>query len=345
MRGSAVLTSRYEEREREAMSCDRSLAWRDHLRGWSLGLTVSAAAGVVARYVLDLRRARARLARFDAHRSQTPLGPVSYCEFGDGPPVLMVHGFMGGYDLGETWRALVPDGYRVIIPSRFGYPGAPMPTGATPAKQADAFAALLDALEIGRVTALAISAGSSSMVQFALRHPERLSGLVLACPNAPQTTPGKLPPRALAPLVFSQPVMWAWRLLARSALERSAGVPRALPLDADARHDINAAIDGFYPLTQRTRGNLFDAFGLQDIASYPFEAITAPTLVVHARDDPLIAYQDSRAMADRIPHARFVTVSQGGHLLIHRDPHARAEIAAFLAQCADNSTSPQPLPL
>jgi pimeloyl-ACP methyl ester carboxylesterase len=74
---------------------------------------------------------------------------------------------------------------RVIAPSRFGYLGSRMPAGATPADQADVFVALLEALGISAVDVLGISAGTTSVLQLAVRHPERLKHLVVLSGNLP----------------------------------------------------------------------------------------------------------------------------------------------------------------
>ena len=75
-------------------------------------------------------------------------------------------------------EGLVPEGYRIITPSRFGYLGSPLPAEATVASQADAYVSLLDSLGIDKTPVLAFSAGSTSAVLLALRHPERVSALV-----------------------------------------------------------------------------------------------------------------------------------------------------------------------
>ncbi|MDH4233017.1 MAG: alpha/beta hydrolase, partial [Nitrospirota bacterium] len=99
--------------------------------------------------------------------------------------VLVVHGAGGGYDQGlELGGQLVRGGFRVIAMSRFGYLRTPLPTDASPAAQADAYACLLDALNIKRVGLVGVSAGAPSSMQFALRHPERISSLVLVVPAA-----------------------------------------------------------------------------------------------------------------------------------------------------------------
>ena len=96
-----------------------------------------------------MRAARARPAAEDRHVISTPWGAVEYAERGAGAPVLVIHGIYHRVD--GLLCDLFPD-RRVIAPSRFGYLGSRMPPNATPAAQADAFAALLDALALPRLT-------------------------------------------------------------------------------------------------------------------------------------------------------------------------------------------------
>ena len=102
-------------------------------------------------------------------------------------------------------------GYRIITPSRFGYLGSPLPEPTT-AAQADAFVSLFDALGIAQVPVLAFSAGSTSAVQFALRHPDRVSALVLVASNSPHEKPVTLAPRALARSSSPSP-LWFLRVV------------------------------------------------------------------------------------------------------------------------------------
>jgi pimeloyl-ACP methyl ester carboxylesterase len=81
-----------------------------------------------------------------------------------------------------------------------------------------------------------------------------------------------------------------------------------------------------------------------DIATYPLEIIAVPTLVMRAPDDPLASYGDARAMAARIPRARFVTVPRGGHVFMHRDQTALAEVARFRRRPRWGSTTTTPSP-
>jgi pimeloyl-ACP methyl ester carboxylesterase len=117
----------------------------------------------------------------------TLAGPVQYAEAGQGRPLLFAHGALGGYDQGLGMTALFAlNGFRVIAPSRPGYLGTPLGTGRTYAEQADALAALLDALGIDRVAAIGFSGGGPLTYQLAARHPGRVSCLVEI--SSPSTT-------------------------------------------------------------------------------------------------------------------------------------------------------------
>jgi pimeloyl-ACP methyl ester carboxylesterase len=277
-----------------------------------------------------------RLDAFEPSNLKTPFGCVEYAQAGEGPPVLVVHGVFGGYDFGVgTGRVNLPSGYRIIAPSRFGYFGSPLPADPSPAAQADAFATLLDHLGIDALPVVAFSAGSSSAVRLALRHPERVSGLVLISPNSPHPQPLPKPPRLLAPILFSQPVFWAMRLLAHSRLEGMSGTPHGFVPDEREHAALREIIDSLFPVGPRARGTIYDSYiGNLDIARCPFESITVSALVIAAEDDTLAPYEDSRAMAERIPGARFVSVHRGGHALTQLDPRARRAVAEFLAAAA-----------
>jgi pimeloyl-ACP methyl ester carboxylesterase len=250
------------------------------LEAASFGL-LAAGAVLARRYRRDLARAKRQLADLDRRTVTTSAGAVEYCEWGEGLPLLLAHGVVGGCDVPPSWRALVPSGYRIIAPSRFGYLGADMPPDPSVAAQADVFAAFLDALGIERAVVLGFSAGSSSCVQLALRHPDRVVALVLVAANAPHVKPVQLVPRILAPIVFSQPTLWSLRVFLPSQLAQIAGSPPDYPLSEEDQHTLEDIFDSFFPMSLRSEGSIFDGYvGNPDIANYPFEDITVPTLGV-----------------------------------------------------------------
>jgi len=137
-----------------------------------------------ARYRSDMRRAYERLPS-GSRIADTRCGRIEYAVAGEGAPVLLVHGAGGGYDQGlEFGEPLVQAGLRVIAMSRFGYLRTPLPADGSASAQADAHACLLDALGLRSAAVIGASAGAPSAMQFALRHPERCSAMVLLVPAA-----------------------------------------------------------------------------------------------------------------------------------------------------------------
>src|SRR5512135_3506993 len=91
---------------------------------------------------------------------QTRVGPIECAAFGEGPVVMCLHGAMGAYDQSLILaRTIGSDGYRYIAVSRPGYLGSPLSAGRSAQEQADACAALLDALAVTDAGVMAVSGG------------------------------------------------------------------------------------------------------------------------------------------------------------------------------------------
>jgi pimeloyl-ACP methyl ester carboxylesterase len=122
--------------------------------------------------------------------------------------------------------------------------------------------------------------------------------------------------------------MWTLKVFARQVLLRQIGVPNGFPLTAGDARIVADLIDSFFPVALKTEGVTFDAFAADpDVNNYPLEALTVPTLIVHAKDDPLVSY----TAAQRIPGARLVGLERGGHLFVGDREAIGREVAAFLA--------------
>ena len=289
--------------------------------------------GLFRRYRRDLTAARARLAAVQRPVISTPWGRVEYAEQGSGDPVLVVHGIyhncVGGL---LSVRDLCID-RRIIAPSRFGYLGSSMPPNATPAAQADAFAALLDGLEIDQVDVIGLSAGATSALQLALRHPQRVKHLAVLVGNLPGSPTAVVQPSWAK--LQTQLGMWLVRTFAPSTMVRLvAAVPKGFAMTREDARFVTEFIDSLFPVSPA--GFIFDAFvSNAAVNDYPLEAISVPTLIVHSKDDQLASHAASQRAAARIPGARFVSLESGGHLLIGQANVIRDELAAFFADKPD----------
>lgn len=280
------------------------------------------------RYHNDINLAQEKIKNLGSQVLETKCGPIEFIRIGDGYPVLVVHGNGGGFDQGLMLaKGYLDQGFQVVAPSRFGYLRSPLPTGATPAMQADNFACLLDYLDIKQAAILTSSAGVTSSIQFALRYPERLSAMVLHSPNAPGKVEVQLPPRPVFRAMLGSDFLY-W-LVGTNML--SMFVPKDLPLTDEMAADVRQAGLSVLPSSRRANGMVFDTyFGNQEINHYPLEQVNTPTLVISAVDDPAALHENARTLAAHIPGARLVAIPDGGHLMLGHTEEVKLEIAQFL---------------
>lgn len=302
----------------------------------NVAILVGLAAALYLSFRQDMVLARSA-ARSRSIMVNTSSGPIEVATEGSGPPVLSIHGTGGGWDQGlAAARPLIDQGYRLIAPSRFGYLRTPARANASPAAEADAYAALLDALRIDRVTVVSFSAGAAPAMQFALRHPERVNALVLVVPAAA----GIMPPAASGPpawvvnvvLRFDFPMWLATRYMPKTIANLMA-TPYALvdtlgPPDRDA---YDATVRMLLPITARREGLLMDARN-QGGAEPPYalQTISAPVLLVSAADDLYGTMRVAREAAQRIPNAELLAFGTGGHLLVGHADETWPRVALFI---------------
>lgn len=289
-------------------------------------------------YRRDIRQAYTHLESLEREMIDTACGPMEVAIQGEGKPVLVIHGIGGGFDQGlGLAQSYIGIGYRVIAPSRFGYLGTPLPADATPENQADAYVCLLDALGVEKVTAVAFSAGGTSALQLALRHPDRLNSLIFISTAAPSIGEYvSLPPKPVIQTVFgSDFLMWIITTHFQSMMKPAVGVPNTYPLSETEAIMVSGTIRSILPIQPRTHGFVFDMFTSnldmdQHPDRYPVESIGTPTIIIHAEDDPLASYENAAALAERMPNARLLSISKGGHLLLGSDERVIFEIAGFV---------------
>lgn len=314
--------------------------------GWFLTILLATglvvAAPIYARYRRELDTARERVGT-GGPVVETACGPIQYALFGKGPPVLMVHGAGGGYDQGLLFASLIGDEFAWIVPSRFGYLGTPLPEDPSVEEQADAHACLLDALGIGRVGVVGVSAGGPSSLQSALRHPERCAALVMMSAVSQADPPRPFFADLALPLMLTTDLpYWLMMTGARPTLVSVLGVTReaqARPSRQDAEV-VSEALVTMLPVSLRGDGILLDMRLPDAVNHYPLGQITAPTLVVHAENDALVRFHHAEHTAGAIPGARTIFVPEGGHFGYTFSSPARSGVAAFLGEHLTGSGGP-----
>ena len=304
------------------------------------GILSAAAAGAglaaYTRYLAEMRAIRSAIAK-GGTVTQTSAGSIEYAEEGQGEPLLLIHGAGGGYDQGLLIGREYGEGHRIIAPSRFGYLRTPVPDDSSPAAQADVHAALLDHLGIGKAIVAGVSAGAPSAIELALRHPDRVSALVLLVPRTYDPTRSigvdrSLQSQAVQRLIESSAdfLYWVAMRMARSAVVRFLGVRPEIEASASGadRARVTEVMRSVLPLSSRVRGIAVDSSA--ELVPWPLERLQVPTLIVSAKDDLFETLPGARFTAERIPDAELKVLETGGHLMVGHGEQVSQWVTDFL---------------
>ena len=228
---------------------------------------------------------------------------------GEGPPLVLVMGI--GYDSSLWTLAQVPvlsTQFQVIlVDNRDVGRSSKAIQPYRLADMADDLAGLLDALGIQRSHLLGLSMGGMIALEFALRHGDRLDGLVLAGTGA---APGR---SAVDPIQ-----VWSW-VKANDATGEVFGGQQLVSLFSTAFLRNHEAVcktaellaSNPYPMSPEAYGRQADAYRQFD-ALDRLAAITAPTLVVVGEQDLLTPPWIAREVAEAIPDAQFAVIRGDG---------------------------------
>ncbi len=109
---------------------------------------------------------------------------TNYHDIGDGPPVLLIHGSGPGVSAWANWRLTMPAlarQFRVIAPDMVGFGFTERPEQAEYGMDlwVEHAIGLLDALGIEKTAVVGNSFGGALALGMAIRHPERVTRLVL----------------------------------------------------------------------------------------------------------------------------------------------------------------------
>jgi pimeloyl-ACP methyl ester carboxylesterase len=246
---------------------------------------------------------------------QTAKGPIEYAEIGHGPPVLLIHGNPGGYD--QIYQVLKLQGaehgaFRYIIPSRPGYLRTPLFVGKTPKEQAEAFAALLDALKIDAVSVIGGSGGGPSAIEFAALFPQRCVALVL---EASITAKIIAPQPGFAEAIIKSTVGFdfSFWLLKNQFV---AGLQAKDPDDPDIAAIATAIVNSAVPYARRKDGWDNDTVQWTMLAALPLSSIRCPTLILQGSADQNVPPAQAELAHSQIAGSTLVTLPGQDHWMV-----------------------------
>ena len=261
---------------------------------------------------------------------------IAWATSGEGPVLVKTANWLNHVELDwespvwRPWLAELSRGRRLV---RYDARGTGLSDWDVPELSLDAFVrdleAVVAAAGLERYALLGMSQGCAVAVAHAVRHPERVSRLVLCGGFARgwrvRGKPGEVQ-TAEAVLTLARHG-WGSAQPAFRQLFTSLFFP-------GANAELMAA---FNELQRRTASpenaaRLGHAVGDLDVTAL-LPRVRAPTLVLHARHDGLIPFGEGRRLASGIPGARFVPLESANHLLVEGEPawsRLVAELRAFL---------------
>jgi pimeloyl-ACP methyl ester carboxylesterase len=240
---------------------------------------------------------------------------IFYDDLGSGHPLLLVTG--GGASRLNWWKQINPFAarYRVINMDNRDAGDSALALGPyTIADMADDTAGVIINLKLGPSHLVGISMGGFISIELAIRHPELVEKLVLVSTGAGGVVRVQAKPEMLALLMWNETEEVETFTRRGYTAFAANGYMTAHPEDLDrVAKDATAK-----PMSPESFQRQLSAVIAHD-ASDLLDKITAPTLIIHGQDDPLMPYANGQYLAEHIKGAKLSTYPGVGHL-----PHIEA---------------------
>jgi pimeloyl-ACP methyl ester carboxylesterase len=263
---------------------------------------------------------------------------LAYATMGEGPPLVKVANWLTHLDydresvIWRHWLAGLSRHHRLV---RYDERGCGLSDWDIPDFAFDAWVrdleSVIDAAGLDRFPLLGISQGGPVAIAYAVRHPERVSHLVLLGTFA-QGRRKRAKTQQEAELIEAYIDMTRLGWGQPDPQYRVMFVSRFLP---EGTQEEWRAFDELQRRSTSPENawrflNEFADIDVTDLAP----KVTVPTLVACARREPGDTFEESRRLASLIPGSRMLPLDSCNHLLPERDPawsHFLAELEAFIA--------------
>ena len=249
---------------------------------------------------------------------------LAYSMIGQGPPMIKTGNWMTHleFDLeSPIWRHLYRELAKGHTLVRYDARGNGLSDRTVDEISFDSFVgdleAVADAAGITQFALLGISQGCAVSIAYAVRHPERVSHLILyggyalGWKKGARTAAEKEEGAAMLTLIR---LGWGQENPAFRQLFTSRFMPGATKEQADWFNELQRMT-----VSADVAARIREANGETDVTAL-LPRVSVPTLVLHARDDAQVPFEAGRRMAAGIPGAKFVALHGRNHLFLETEP-------------------------
>jgi pimeloyl-ACP methyl ester carboxylesterase/DNA-binding CsgD family transcriptional regulator len=262
---------------------------------------------------------------------------IAIASVGSGPPLLRAAHWLSHveHDLDSpVWRPWLAELSRHHTYVRYDQRGCGLSDPDVADFSLDAWVgdleAVVDTLGLRRFPLIGMSQGGAVAIAYAQRHPERVSHLVL---------PGAYARGALQRAATDHDRLEAETMVNLIRLGWGRDNPafrhvftnQFIPGGTPAQHQWWNELERLTASPENAARTL-DAFHRVDVTELA-RRLRVPTLVLHARGDAAVPFDEGRRLAALIPGARFVPLDSANHVLLETEPawgRFLAELRAFL---------------
>jgi pimeloyl-ACP methyl ester carboxylesterase len=248
---------------------------------------------------------------------------IAYATVGDGPPLVKAANWLNHleYDWqSPIWRHVVQEFARDHLLVRYDERGNGLSDWNVENFGFETFVqdleTVVDALGLERFPILGISQGGPVAIAYAVRHPEKVSHLILygsyARGWAKRGVPEDFERRQTQNRLIK--LGWGQDNPAFRQLWTTQYVPDGTPEQWNWFNDLHRIC-----ISPDNAVRLELALGQIDVVDL-LSQVKVPTLVLHCRDEICVPFEEGRLLAAEIPGARFVPLEGRNHLLLENEP-------------------------
>jgi pimeloyl-ACP methyl ester carboxylesterase/DNA-binding CsgD family transcriptional regulator len=262
---------------------------------------------------------------------------IAYGTVGQGAPLVKAANWLSHleYDLqSPVWRHWIAELSRDHTFVRYDARGCGLSDWDVPELSFESWVrdleTVVDAARVERFALLGLSQGGAIAIAYAVRHPDRVTHLVLHgafARGALRRDPTSAQRKETEMMVELAELGWGKENPAFRQFFTSLFIPGGTPEQHRWWNRLEEVTTS--PANAARFMRVVDEIDVSAIA----HRIACPTLVLHAVRDARVPFEEGRLLASLVPGARFVPIESGNHVLLEHEPAWRRwleEVRAFL---------------